>query len=92
MRWGVPRNPAGGYNSRMAPTTPTTPSVGSAFRTALDLFETGLRLMRQNLRRDRPDATEQEIDRRLHQWLQDRPGAEFGDCPGRRVDVRRRLG
>jgi hypothetical protein len=71
---------------------PTTPSVGHAFRTTLDLFETGLGLMRENLRRDRPDATEQEIERRLHQWLQDRPGAEFGDCPGRRVDVSGRLG
>jgi len=30
----------------------TTPSVGNAFRTTLDLFETGLGLMRQNLRRE----------------------------------------
>ena len=76
----------------MAPTSPTTPSAANAFRTTLDLFETGLGLMRQNLRRDRPDATEQEIERRLYQWLQDRPGAEFGDCPGRRVDLSGRLG
>jgi hypothetical protein len=84
MRWGVPNGPAEGYNPRMPP---TTPSVGHASRTTLDLFETGLGLMRQNLRRDHPDATDQEIERRLHQWLRDRPGAEFGDCPGRRVDV-----
>jgi len=63
----------------------TTPSAADAFRTTLDLFETGLGLMRQNLRREHPDATEQEIERRLHQWLQYRPGAESGDCPGRRV-------
>jgi hypothetical protein len=77
--YGVWRILAGGYNPRMAPTSPTTPSAADAFRTTLDLFETGLGLMRQNLRRDRPDATEQEIERRLHEWLQDRPGAEFGD-------------
>jgi hypothetical protein len=70
----------------------TTPSVANAFRTTLDLFETGLGLMRQNLQRDHSDATEQEIERRLHTWLRDRPGAEFGDCPGRRVDVSGRLG
>jgi hypothetical protein len=75
-----------------APTTPSTPSVANAFRTTLDLFETGLELMRQNLRRDRPDAAEQEIERGLHQWLRDRPGAEFGDCPGRRVDLSSKLG
>ncbi len=69
----------------------TTPSLADAFRTTLDLFETGLGLMRQNLRRDHPDAKEQEIERRLRQWLQDRPGAESGDCPGRRVDVNGRL-
>jgi Rv0078B-related antitoxin len=66
---------------RMAPTDPTTPSLDNAFRTTLDLFETGLGLVRQNLRRDHPDATDQEIERQLHQWLQEPPGAEFGDCP-----------
>jgi hypothetical protein len=90
--YGVPCGPVGGYNPRMVPTTPTTPSAANAFRTTLDLFETGLGLMRQNLRRDRPDATDQEIERRLNQWLQDRPGAAFGDCPGRRVDLSGKLG
>lgn len=70
----------------------TISPVAAAFRTTLDLFETGLGLMRQNLRRERPEATEQEIERRLRQWLQDRPGAESGDSPGRRVDVIGRLG
>ena len=67
----------------------TTSSVADAFRTTLDLFDTGLDLMRQNLQRDHPGATEQEIERRLHQWVQDRPGAEFGDCPGRRLGPKR---
>ena len=69
----------------------TTPSVADAFRTTLDLFDTGLALMRQNLRRSHPGASDEEIDLRLRQWLLDRPGAESGDCPGRPVDVSARL-
>ena len=62
------------------------PSPAERFRIALDLFDTGVRLMRQNLSRDHPDATEKEIDDRLRAWLRHRPGAEHGDCPGRRLD------
>jgi hypothetical protein len=69
----------------------TPSSVADAFRTTLDLFATGLDLMRQNLRRSHPGAGEEEIERLLHEWLLDRPGAESGDCPGRPVDVKTRL-
>jgi len=63
------------------------PAVASRrFRTALDLFEAGVGMMRQNLRRRFPDAGEKEIAARLAQWLQERPGAEHGDCVGRPVD------
>jgi hypothetical protein len=68
------------------------PSTHDALQTTLDLFDTGLDLMRQNLRRDHPQANEDEIDRRLRQWLHQRPGAESGDCPGRPVDMSARLG
>ena len=64
------------------------PSIGDAFRTTLDLFGTGLDLMRQNLRRSHPEAGDDEIDRLLRDWLLDRPGAEFGDCLGRSTDWR----
>jgi hypothetical protein len=72
--------------------TTTSSSAGGAFRTTLDLFETGVELMRQNLRRSHPNATQQEIERRLDNWLRDRPGAKFGDCSGEPVDVRGKLG
>jgi hypothetical protein len=62
-----------------------------AFRATLDLFSTGIDIMRQNLRRRHPEATEQEIERRLHAWLLERPGAEAGDCPGRAIDVHTRF-
>jgi hypothetical protein len=62
-------------------------SPSEAFQATLDLFEVGLALMRQNLKRTYPDATDAEIDRRLVEWLHDRPGAEFGDCVGRPIDA-----
>jgi len=62
------------------------------FRLTLDLFDAGVQLMRQNLRRIDPAADEQEIERRLLAWLRERPGAEQGDCPGRPVNVSVRLG
>lgn len=71
---------------------PSTPqSVAEAFRTALELFETGLDLMRENLRRTHPGASEEQIERLLHEWLLERPGAQSGDCAGRAVDVHTRL-
>ncbi len=63
-----------------------------AFRTTLELFETGVELMRQTLIRRHPDASGDEIERLLLEWLQQRPGAESGDCSGRPVDVSARLG
>jgi hypothetical protein len=76
----------------MGPLRPSTPSsLAEAFKTTLDLFETGLDLMRQNLRRSRPTANDEEIERLLQEWLAHRPGAESGDCSGRPVDPDTRL-
>jgi Rv0078B-related antitoxin len=60
-------------------------------RAALDLFDVGVALMRENLKRARPTADEHEIDDALRRWLHERPGAEFGDCPGRRLEPFDRL-
>lgn len=65
--------------------------IVEAFRTTLDLFQAGVDLMRQNLRRRHPETSDEDIDRLLHAWLLERPGAESGDCPGRPVDVNTRL-
>lgn len=62
-----------------------------AFRTTLDLFDAGLDLMRQNLRRRHPDAGSEDIERLLGAWLADRPGAQSGDSSGRPVDPNTRL-
>jgi hypothetical protein len=68
-----------------------SPPPAHPFREVLDLYQTGLDLMRQNLQRSHPAAASGEIERLLHQWLLERPGAESGDCPGRPVDVNTRL-
>ena len=47
-----------------------------------DLYQTAKDLMRQNLRRRHPDASEAEIADRLRAWLHHRPGAEQGDVSG----------
>jgi hypothetical protein len=63
-------------------------STASSFRTALDLFEMGVAIARQNLRRASPQADDVEIERQLQRWIQERPGARFGDCSGRRVELK----
>jgi len=47
----------------------TTSSVAEALRATLDLFDTGLDLMRQNLRRGHPESGDAEIERLLRDWL-----------------------
>lgn len=47
-----------------------------------ELFDAGVALMRQNVRRRHPDASDAGLEERLTQWLHHRPGAEFGDSAG----------
>jgi len=49
----------------------------------LELHEVGVAVMRQNLRRRHPDATQSRIEQLLSAWLHTRPGAEHGDSAGR---------
>ena len=58
----------------MAASTPA-----ERFQAALDLHETGVDLMRQNLRRRHPGESAEDIQARLLAWLGDRPP----DTPGR---------
>ena len=58
-------------------------SVAEKLRTALDLAEAGLDVMRARVRRDDPAAAADVIERRLIAWLRERPGAENGDAVGR---------
>lgn len=60
-------------------------SLANKLLIAIDLHETGVMMMRQNLRRRRPDASEGEIDELLKAWLHERPGAAHGDADGHPV-------
>lgn len=63
-----------------------TPDVIAArLALALEMHAVGEAMMRQKLRREHPDADEAEIEARIVAWLQERPGAEFGDAAGRPV-------
>ena len=52
---------------------------------ALDLSATGERLMLQNLKRRFPAANAEELDRKLVEWLRERPAPEASDAEGRSV-------
>ena len=58
-------------------------SLAEKLREAIDLAEVGYEMMRENLRRRNPDASDFEIQRLLTEWLHDRPGAAHGDGVGR---------
>lgn len=60
-------------------------SAKQKMRTALELGDLAVRVMRQNLRRRSPGASEEEIEAALQAWVRARPGAEHGDCDGRPV-------
>lgn len=51
-------------------------------RTAFALHESGVALKRAQLRRQHPSASEEELAQLLAAWLQDRPGAKYGDSAG----------
>ena len=59
---------------------PTPSTITSAFEATLDLFQVGVDLMRQNLRRRHPEASDEVIGKLVDQWLRERPGATAGDC------------
>ena len=57
--------------------------AATKLRIALEMFEFGESIMRQNLRRTYPAASESEIEAKLSAWLLERPGAEHGDAWGK---------
>lgn len=69
--------------ARFRITSQPEPTLAEKLRTAIDLADAGVEMMRQNLIRRHPGADEKEIERLLAAWLNDRPGAEHGDRVGR---------
>jgi len=52
-------------------------------RTAFDLFEAGLSMMRARFRRSRPNASPAEIESMVSAWLLQQPNVKFGDAEDR---------
>ena len=61
----------------MAPKETAVPAEEEALREnlllTLDMFESGLSLMRERLRREDPKISEEAIEEKLVAWLADRP-------------------
>ncbi len=64
-------------------------AVAERMRVALEMYEIGLNLMRQNLRRQFPQATPTEIEHHLLEWRLRRTDAPHGDAVGRVVSFPR---
>lgn len=60
----------------------TVETEAERLEAALEMWEDGVSIMRENLRRQSPGATEEEIEVALDAWLTTRPGAETGDSDG----------
>jgi Rv0078B-related antitoxin len=58
----------------------TTPE--ERLRIALDLADVGEKMMRTRLRREHPGYSDARLEAAMEAWMQDRPGAPFGDHPG----------
>ncbi len=71
------------YNGPVADDSPEV--LAARLRTALDLCALGESMRRAQLRRERPGATDAEIEALLVAWLETRPGAEHGDSWGRPI-------
>jgi len=65
---------------------PRTDDPAAKLRLALDLFDSGVAMMRETLRRRFPAASDQMVAEALAVWLRQRPGAEHGDTAGRLRD------
>jgi hypothetical protein len=50
-----------------------------------ELFEFGVEMMAANLRRRHPNASAEQIEVLLEEWLATRPGANAGDSAGASV-------
>lgn len=56
-------------------------ALGARLRFALEMVETGVELMRCNLRREHPEAGEERIQELLNEWLLWRRPDEFSEGP-----------
>ena len=70
------------------PLEPDSPAA--RMRLALELSAVADAMRAQRFRRDRPNASEAEIEALMEAWRSERPGAELGDSAGRSMPWPRR--
>jgi Rv0078B-related antitoxin len=58
------------------------PEVIERMRMTFELYELAETMKRQNLRRQSPELSDDEIEEKLVAWLEHRPGAPHGDANG----------
>ena len=73
-----------GYTKQVSPTETAAERLALAF----ELFAAGVSIKREQLRRQYPDATDEQLAVLLGNWLRSRPAAPVGDSPGRRRPAR----
>lgn len=56
--------------------------VRTRMEVAFELYRFAESMMRMNLRRENPGATDEEIERQLLAWIHSRPDAPSGDASG----------
>ena len=79
-----------GVSSDSKPIDPRKEELRRKLLLTCAMFDLGVAMERQALRRAHPHLSEGELGALLRQWLQTRPGAEFGDCPGRAMSLESR--
>lgn len=52
---------------------------------AFELYEVGEQMMRHKIRQRHSTLSEEEVERKVIDWLQDRPDARLGDAAGRTI-------
>jgi len=61
---------------------PNRETPAEKLRMAFSLIEVAERMLRQRLRRESPDISDETLAERVGAWYARRPGAEFGDGVG----------
>jgi hypothetical protein len=66
-------------------TQTTEETMARRLELALELFEAGVAMVRCTLRRRHPGVSDEKIEKKVFEWLRERPGAIHGDTVGRLI-------
>lgn len=75
-----------GRHARLGPTAKGQASEAARVRAALDMHELGVKLYRQRMRREHPQASRSEVDGMVRVWLAEPPRGPQLRLPSRERD------